>query len=113
MPDTPAHWKAMLDADGKLLGFDKSGKADGGIEVPVDCDLKIGGYRWDAAAESWQAILKEFPRDLPPGRYPDHQVAMALALRRLSKTVELPRYTQEWLRGFERYPDDMPSGDEK
>lgn len=101
-------WKALLDDNGVLLGFDRSGRSNG-IAVPVDCDLEPGKYRWIGPAARWEPIIKEFPKALPAGP-PDMLIAMALGLRAIGRTIPLPAYTLAWLEGFERYPDDWTPG---
>jgi hypothetical protein len=48
-------WKAILDADGVLTGFVRSGNATG-PDVPAHCDLEQGRYRWDEENRSFDPL---------------------------------------------------------
>lgn len=96
---------AVLADDGTLLGFDPDGEVRS-VEVPADTDLEVGKYTWDEAKQRFEPIPKAFPKPRPAGD-PDSLIAVALGFRALAKAgAVLPAYTQEWLKTFERYPDD-------
>lgn len=94
--EDPQQWIAVLAADGTLVSFDKSGKADG-IAVPVGCDLDPGKYRWNAPAARFDHIPEAFGER--PALPPDQVKAIArgfMAIRD-ARLVRLPAATLAWL----------------
>lgn len=96
---------AQLDANGVLTGFVRLGDGAPGadapdrVEVPLDCDLQPGRYRWNAAERRFDPISME-PAERLQGL--DAVRAIALALVAIRDGKELPQYTLDWLDWYER-----------
>lgn len=101
-PEPEPMWTAVLDGDGVLIAFDTSGKGEG-VTVPVNCDLRIGGYRW--TGETFLPI-RETPasESLPP---PDAMRAIALFVDAVSNRQPIPKLCSDWARWYLSTPDGM------
>lgn len=90
---------ARLDGAGVLLGFEHIPKAEvteehGGmpdfVDVPADCDLKPGRYRWVPAAEKFDPV---------PVQKVDSESAIIEGFRYLRDQhgLDIPDVTENWI----------------
>ncbi|HXC41237.1 MAG TPA: hypothetical protein VN667_20055 [Burkholderiales bacterium] len=100
--------RARLDGDGVYLGLDVIDPAElqeGDVEVPADCDLAAGKYRWDG--KTFLPIMSQFAGASPPAAAPvSAEVALAglIAALKQAKTP-LPAATERWYAAFKNTID--------
>jgi hypothetical protein len=102
----PNQLYAHLDDDDILIRLD-SRPAERSIEVPLNCDLKPGDWRWDAAAGAFKPLpklLRGKPRNLIALEALATK-AFALGLRAVRDGTPLPSYTLDWLTEWEKTID--------
>lgn len=97
---------ALLDETGRLTGYSQTPR-DGAVMVEAACDLPPGNYKFSFGEEKFIPDLSRFAKALPKGDE-DPFIAIALGFRAIKAQtgVVLPDYTENWLDGFARYPDD-------
>jgi hypothetical protein len=97
---------ALLDETGRLTGYSQTPR-EGAVMVEAACDLPPGNYKFNFGEEKFIPDLSRFAKALPKGDE-DPFIAIALGFRAIKAQtgVVLPDYTENWLDGFARYPDD-------
>lgn len=106
---------AIIDEGGVLTGFRPAEEneirteRDDVVEVPEDCDLEPGRYRWDGAR--FMPIILKAPASDEPEPHALRAIAKGFIAIRDQKAnsdiwmVELPAETLEWLSFYERTID--------
>ncbi|HQS59721.1 MAG: hypothetical protein B7Y56_02985 [Gallionellales bacterium 35-53-114] len=91
-------FKAVLDGNGIYFGKERvTVLQDGDVEVPEECDLPNGKYKWIAAAGQFQALPKSQQTTTPNAPLAD------LALYYLIKSLpDPPSYCNEWCAWYEK-----------
>lgn len=92
---------AQLDKAGVLLGFKKVSKKDwvtrdDQVAVEDGCDLAPGRYRWDRDGDTFVPLPPAGSQDALE-QEPNAIRAVALGLMTISRTIELPDETLDWL----------------
>lgn len=102
--------RAILDPDGIYQGHE-SVKGDLGpddVEVPEDCDLAIGMYRWDGG--TFLPVRAAGRHDLLDEPHTLRAVALGFAAIDRAHPDLLPRETKDWLNWFGRTIDAVIPG---
>jgi hypothetical protein len=96
-PEPP--FKALIDANGVLIGYERT--FEDGIEVPDECDLAPGRYKWNGT--SFVPILEAFTKTEVDA--PDTVTAIAVALKAMRDGKPMPGITLKWLEEFDKTID--------
>jgi hypothetical protein len=99
----PRLYRAKLDADRIYWGVEEVATLDpGDIEVPADCDLKQGHYRWNPEATPvprFDPLEREARKSAPEA--PSRDKAFAHLIDALAATgAAIPEYTRKWREWF-------------
>jgi len=94
---------AVINAAGVLTGFSQSDQSSG-IEVPDDCDLTPGRYRWDDAMRAFIPITAQ--QDSIK-QEPDAIRAIYLGFSAIRDGKPLPQATLDWLDWYRNTFDNM------
>lgn len=104
MTENEPKYRAKLDADGIYWGVEQvAALAAGDVEVPQECDLKPGHYRWNRDAKPepcFEPLPKSLRRDAPEQPLTERAL-YELFLAMLEAGQPLPRYCIEWGAWFE------------
>lgn len=97
---TEAHYVAVIDDSGKLVGYDEVSAIDTRmhVEVPRECDLTPGKYRWNDRLKRFDPIQKKAPEPMAP------IVGALIAIR---DGQPLPAVTLEFLNWWETHKSNM------
>ena len=95
----PLPYKAVLDANGVLIGYERT--SGPGVEVPEDCDLIPGKYRW--AGAGFVPIMEAFDKNEVSS--PSTLAAIAMGLKAVRDGKPLPGVTLKWLDDFDKTID--------
>lgn len=100
---------AMLDDHGILTGFSEGTPGLDRIEVPDNCDLEVGRYRWNCAAKRFDPLPRLDPWLAMPEETPEPDTLRAIARGfmaiRDNGLVALPPETLDWLDRYGRSID--------
>ena len=100
----PVYFRAKLDADCVYWGVEEvSVLTDGDIEVPADCDLKPGHYKYNRQANWFEALPREQKRDTP--EVPSFERALFALIKSLP--YEPPLHCKEWAAWYEKSFDTL------
>lgn len=90
-------YRAKIDADRVYWGVEQVATlAAGDVEIPKDCDLAPGAYKWDA-----NAFVPLAPVNRKATSAPSTEKALALLIDALvAAKVAIPEYTAAWRAHF-------------
>jgi len=99
---SPVFYRAKLDADRIYWGVEEVAALEpGDVEVPAQCDLKHGHYRWNPDAKPvprFDPIEREARKSAPEA--PSRDKAFALLIDALAAGTTIPEYTRKWREWF-------------
>jgi hypothetical protein len=94
---------AVLNQAGVLTGFSEFDKSSG-IEVPDDCDLVPGRYKWDQGLGAFIPLATGQDRVLDE---PDAMRAIYLGFCAIRDGQQLPKETLAWLDWYKQSFDNV------
>lgn len=96
--------KALLDESGVLVGFSDAVDAEG-VEVPADCDLTPGRYRWAPDLATFLPVERTVEDRLRTDVDALRAIHAGFKAIEAAGLVDLPDATRQWLRQFARTID--------
>jgi len=100
---SPRRYRAKLDADRIYWGVEEVAALEpGDVEVPAQCDLKHGHYRWNPDAKPvprFDPIEREARKSTPEAPSRDKAVAHLIDTLAAGGTT-IPEYTRKWREWF-------------